>query len=49
MNYAINVLEEDLENQERLLSNCVTDVMKKVYKSDIDDLKLAIHNLKMLE
>ena len=48
-NYAIEILEQKLEDEKALYDKCVTSEMKRVYESDIEDLQTAIHNLKMLE
>jgi len=49
MNYAIEILKESLEQRQASLEITVSDVMKKVYQEEIDDLETAIHNLEMLE
>lgn len=49
MNYAINLLEDSLETEQRTLEAMIDPNMKRIIKDNVDDLELAIHNLKMLE
>ena len=49
MSYSIEILENELENEESSLVNCTTKQMTRIYLENIDDLKLAIHNLKQLK
>ena len=49
MNYAIEVLEDAKESEERYLFDVLSKEMKQIYESNIEDLELAIHNLKMLD
>jgi len=48
MNYAIETLENELESEIIVLRE-VSKHLKKSIQKNIDDLELAIHNLKMLE
>jgi hypothetical protein len=48
MNYAIEILEEQLESDKISLSK-VTDDFKPNVQENIDDLEWAISNLKKLE
>lgn len=48
MNYAIQVLKNELES-EIIVKEKVTGVFKDNIQENIDDLELAIHNLKQLE
>ena len=48
MNYAIEVLENELESEKKVKEN-VTGIFKNNIQENIEDLILAIHNLKQLE
>ena len=48
-NYAIQTLETELGDLKNSLSNIEGEHMKILIQEDIDDVELAIHNLKMLE
>lgn len=49
MNYAIHLLEIKLEDTEAMYDQSTLPQIRAVYEEEIEDLELAIHNLKMLE
>ncbi len=48
MNYAIEILESQLD-AEKYTKTVIKGSFKNIIQENIDDLELAIHNLKMLE
>ena len=49
MSYAIDLLGEKLEDSKAMYDQSKSAKMQEVYKEEVEDLVLAIHNLKMLE
>lgn len=49
MEHSIKLLESRLSFINHHLKSVVTEVAKKMYTEEKEDLELAIHNLKMLE